>query len=171
MIRSALLWLLLSVACQRVAEPPPAPEESEQQSRGQVQRYVFGTTDGEELSAESMHGRVSVLLFVATFDLASQLAAKQLNQALHKHAPRINAGAVVLEAAKYAPLADVFKSSLSLSYPVAIADLQTLAQNSTLGEVRSVPTLIIFDAQGREVRRQYGAFTSEELETWLTSAR
>jgi hypothetical protein len=171
-IRPALLaLLLLAVACQRVADPPPQQDESESQTRGQVQRYVFGTTDGEELSADSMRGRVSALLFVATFDLASQLAAKQLNQALHKHTPRINAGAVVLEAAKYAPLADVFRSSLGLSYPVALADLQTLAQNSTLGEVRSVPTLIVFDAQGREVRRQYGAFTSEELETWLTRAR
>ncbi|HEY0465125.1 MAG TPA: thioredoxin family protein, partial [Polyangiaceae bacterium] len=103
--------------------------------------------------------------------LASQLAAKQLNQALHTHRPRINAAAVVLEAAKYAPLADVFRSSLQLSYPVAIADLATLAQNSTLGEVRSVPTVIIFDAQGREVLRKYGAFSSDELEGWLTRAR
>ena len=99
------------------------------------------------------------------------MAAKQLNQALHTHSPRINAAAVVLEAAKYAPLADVFRTSLELSYPVAIADLDTLVQNSTLGEVRSVPTLIIFDPQGREVLRKYGAFTSEELEGWLKRAR
>ena len=171
MIRSAALCLLLlSGACQRVAEPP-AEEPSESDTRGQVQRYVFGTTDGEELSAEGMRGRVTVLLFVTTFDLASQMAAKQLDQVLHTHTPRINAGAVVLEAPKYAPLADVFRSSLQLSYPVAIADLALLTQNSTLGEVRSVPTLIIFDAQGREVLRQYGAFSNEELDAWLTRAR
>jgi len=164
------LLLLLSGACQRVAVPPEEdPNDSD--TRGQVQRYVFGTTDGEELSADGMRGRVTALLFVTTFDLASQLAAKQLNQALHTHRPRINAGAVVLEAPKYAPLADVFRSSLKLSYPVAIADLEMLVRNSTLGEVRSVPTLIIFDAQGREVLRQYGAFSNEELEAWLTRAR
>ncbi|MEI9939639.1 MAG: TlpA family protein disulfide reductase [Pseudomonadota bacterium] len=171
MIRpAALAGLLLLTACQRVADPP-AEEASATETRGQVQRYVFGTTDGEELSADSMRGRVTALLFVSTFDLASQVAAKQLNQALHTHRPRINAGAVVLEAAKYAPLADVFRSSLELSYPVALADLPTLAQNSTLGEVRSVPTLIIFDAQGREVLRQFGAFSSEQLDRWLTRAR
>jgi hypothetical protein len=167
---AALGLLLLLAACQRVAEPP-AEDVDESESRGQVQRYVFGTTQGEELSAATMRGRVTALVFVTTFDLASQLAAKQLNQALHKHRPRINAGAVVLEPPKYAPLADVFRTSLGLSYPVAIADLQMLAQNSTLGEVRSVPTLIIFDAQGREVLRQYGAFSNEELEAWLTRAR
>ena len=171
MIRpSVLSVLVLAVACQRVAEPP-ADGESVSETRGRVQRYEFGTTDGEELSAESMRGRVTVLVFVTTFDLASQVAAKQLNQALHSHRPRINAGAVVLEAAKYAPLADVFRSSLELSYPVALADLPTLAQNSTLGEVRSVPTVIVFDAQGREVFRRSGAFTSAELDAWLTRAR
>lgn len=171
MIRSAALSLLLLLAaCQRVAEAP-AQDESDSDSRGRVQRYVFGTTQGEEVSAEGMRGRVTALVFVTTFDLASQMAAKQLNQALHRHTPRINAAAVVLEAAKYAPLADVFRTSLQLSYPVAIADLATLAQNSTLGEVHSVPTVIIFDAQGREVLRKYGAFTNEELDGWLTRAR
>jgi hypothetical protein len=149
----------------------PAEDASDSDTRGQVQRYVFGTTDGEEISAEGMRGRVTALIFVTTFDLSSQMAAKQLNQALHKHTPRINAAAVVLEAPKYAPLADVFRSSLQLSYPVAIADLALLVQNSTLGEVRSVPTLIVFDAHGREVLRQYGAFTDEQLDGWLTRAQ
>lgn len=168
--RIALAGLLLAVACQRVAEPL-ADEPSEGETRGRVQRYVFGTTQGEELSAESMRGRVTALVFVTTFDLASQIAAKRLNQALHTHRPRINAGAVVLEAPKYAPLADVFRTSLDLSYPVALADLAMLAQNSTLGEIRSVPTLVVFDAQGREAWRWSGAFSAEDLESWLTQAR
>lgn len=171
MIRAAIFAsLLLVAACQRVAEPPPQ-DESESETRGQVQRYFLGTTDGQEVSAETMRGRVTALIFVTTFDLASQLAAKQLNQALHTHVPRINVAAVVLEAPKYAPLADVFRSSLRLSYPVAIADLELLGRNSTLGEVRSVPTLIILDKHGREVSRHYGAFSNEELDDWLSHAR
>jgi len=170
-IRSTALGLLLLVsACQRVSDAPPQ-DESDAEGREQVQRYVFGTTEGEEVSAETMRGRVTALLFVTTFDLASQLAAKQLNQALHTHTPRINVAAIVLEAPKYAPLADVFRTSLKLSYPVAIADLAMLSQSSTLGGVHSVPTLIILDKQGREVSRNYGAFSSEDLESWLTHAR
>jgi len=170
-IRSLTLGLLLlASACQRVADPP-AQDESDAESRGQVQRYVFGTTQGEEVSHESMRGRVTALLFVTTFDLASQLAAKQLNQALHTHTPRINAAAIVLEAPKYAPLADVFRTSLKLSYPVAIADLAMLTRSSTLGGVHSVPTLIILDKRGREVSRNYGAFSNEDLDAWLTHAR
>ena len=172
MIRHALpVVLLLCAACQRVPDERAATEATEAtEARGQVQRYVFGTTEGEELSAASMHGRITVLVFVTTFDLASQVAAKRVNQVLHAHRPRINAGAVVLEAAKYAPLADVFKSSLELTYPVAIADLATVERSSTLGEVRSVPTLIVLDAEGREMVRKYGAFTVAELDEWLTRA-
>jgi hypothetical protein len=159
-----------AVACERVPydpHEPPAEDAHESESRGQVQRYVFGTTDGQELSAEGMRGRVTALLFVTTFDLASQVAAKQLDQVFHTHRPRINAGAVVVEAAKYAPLADVFRSTLDLSYPVAIADLDMLGRNSTLGEVRSVPTLVILDAEGREVTRKTGTFSLQELHAWL----
>ena len=158
------------LACERVPDEAPVADAHESDTRGQVQRYVFGTTDGQELSAESMHGRVTVLLFVTTFDLASQVDAKQLNQVFHTHRPRFNAGAVVMEAAKYAPLADVFRSTLELSYPVAIADLDTVQQNSTLGEVRSVPAVIVLDASGREVLRRTGNFTPDDLNGWLTRA-
>jgi len=165
--RGFLLFFWLLGACERVPELPPADAS---EARGQVQRYELGTTDGEELSAQSMHGRVTVLVFVTTFDLASQVAAKRLNQVLHSHRPRINAGAVVLEAAKYAPLAQVFRSALDLSYPVAIADLSTLQQSSTFGEVRSVPTVLVLDRDGREVLRKSGAFSVDELNGWLARA-
>jgi hypothetical protein len=168
-IRRSLCACLLLAACQRGPALALAPA-ADRESRGQVQRYVFGTTDGQELSAESMQGRVTVLVFVTTFDLASQVAAKRLNEVLHTHRPRINAGAVVLEAAKYAPLAEVFRSALDLSYPVAVADLSTLEHDSTLGEVRSVPTVLVLDAQGREVLRKSGTFAVAELNHWLALA-
>ena len=139
-------------------------------SSGQVQRFAFGTMQGEEINSDNTRGSVTVLLFVTTFDLASQVAARRLEQVQHAHRPRIHAGAVVMEAAKYAPLADVFRSSLELSYPVAIADLPTVQQSSTFGEILSVPTALVLDAQGREVVRKSGNFTVSELETWLARA-
>ena len=169
MIQRAFVLLSLLAACQRVAEPA-SPSAELSGSRGQVQRFEFGTTDGEELSSETTRGRVTVLVMVTTFDLASQVAAKRVNQVLHAHRPRINAGAVVLEAAKYAPLAEAFRSVLELSYPVALADLDTLQRDSTFGEVVSVPTLLVLDATGREVTRNSGYVPVAELETWLARA-
>ena len=170
-MKRVLLAALLALSCQRVPDEAP-PVQPSNEASGVVHRFAFGTTQGEELSAESVRGRVTCLLFVTTFDLASQIAAKRLNQLLHAHTPRINAAAVVLEAAKYAPLADVFRSSLELSYPVAIADLPTLQTSSTFGdEVSTVPALLILDAEGREVQRRSGTFTVEELDAWLSRAQ
>ena len=169
MIRYSFLLVALLGACQRVDDS--APPELSAPSSGRVQQFAFGTTDGEELTSETTRGRVTALLFVTTFDLASQVAAKRVNQVLHTHVPRINAGAVVMEAAKYAPLADVFRSSLELSYPVAIADLATVQSDSTFGEISSVPTLLVLDANGREIERKFGSFTVAELESWLAHAQ
>jgi len=167
LIGFALLACTLG-ACQRVNEAPSA--ELGQPSDGRVQRFAFGTTQGEEINSENMRGSVTVLLFVTTFDLASQVAAKRLEQVLRAHRPHIHAAAVVMEAAKYAPLADVFRSSLELSYPVAIADLQAVQQSSTFGEILSVPTALVLDARGREIVRKSGSFTVSELQTWLARA-
>jgi hypothetical protein len=165
--RLTLACLLLLCACQRIAEEPAAePAEPE----GRVQQFDFGTTDGEELSSATTRGRVTVLVFVTTFDLASQVVAKRLNQVARTHRPRINAGAVVLEAPNYAPLASVFRSTLELSYPVALADLPALEQNSGLGEVRSVPTVLVLNGEGREIVRKLGACTVSDLERWVERA-
>ena len=162
-----LASLLLVSACQRVGNEPAAePAEPE----GRVQQFDFGTTDGEELSSATTRGRVTVLVFVTTFDLASQLVARRLNQVARAHHPRINAGAVVLEAPNSAPLADVFRSALELSYPVALADLPALEQSSGLGEVRSVPTVLVLNGEGREVVRKFGVCTVSELESWVSRA-
>ena len=163
----ALASLLLLCACQRVADEPAAdPVEAE----GRVQQFEFGTTDGEELSSATTRGRVTVLVFVTTFDLASQVVAKRLNEVLQTHHPRINAGAVVLEAPNHAPLATAFRSALELSYPVALADLPALEQNSGLGEVRSVPTVLVLNGEGREMVRKLGVCSVSDLERWVAHA-
>jgi hypothetical protein len=77
---------------------------------------------------------------------------------------------VVLEAPKYAPLADVFRSALELSYPVALTDLQALEQESSIAQVRSVPTVLVLDRDGREILRKPGTCTVSELESWVARA-
>jgi hypothetical protein len=169
-VRACLVLLSVSCGlcgCQRVAEEPAAePEETE----GRVLSFALGTTNGEEVTSEGTRGRVTVLVFVTTFDLASQVVAKRLDEVARTHRPRINAAAVVLEAPKYAPLAQAFGEALELSYPVALADTPMLAQNSGLGEVRSVPTVLVLNGEGREILRKYGTCTVSELESWVARA-
>ena len=153
----------VALACQHVSAEPSVAEPP---SREPVS-FAFGTIDGTELSSATTRGRVTALLFVTTFDLASQMEAKRLNELYHSHRPRINVGAVVLEAPEYAVLAGVFRSSLGLSFPVALADHVSLDGQSSLG-VNSVPTLIVLDRDGREIGRRSGIVSQHEIERLLS---
>jgi hypothetical protein len=131
---------------------------------------VYGTTEGGELSSATTRGRATAIVFVTTYDLASQIQAKQLEKILRSQTPRINVGAVVLESADYALLADAFRTSLSLSYPVAMADATTLTGRGPFGDIDQVPTTIVLDRSGREVWRKAGLAEPEQIERALASA-
>jgi hypothetical protein len=162
-----LLILALS-ACGAAREP--ARSQPPVERRGPPIEFSFGTTQGGLLSSESTRGRVTALLFVTTYDLASQLEARQLDVVLRRHRPRANAGAVVLEAPKYAMLADAFRSSLELSYPVALADDATRLGAGSFGRIDRVPTLIVLDREGRLVVRKPGLATREQISSALATA-
>ena len=138
---------------------------------GPALRFAYGTTDGSVLDNTQTYGRVTLLLFVTTFDLASQVEATRLNDVLHGHRPRVNVAAVVLEAPKYAALADAFQSSLKLDYAVGIADEETRRGSGPFGRVDRVPTLVVLDAEGREVWRKAGLIPARELEDVLRNAQ
>jgi hypothetical protein len=132
--------------------------------------FEFGTTRGEIFSSASTRGRVTAVLFVTSFDVASQIMARRLNDALRDHAPRINAGAVALEAPNHAPLVDVFQQSLGLRYPVAMGDSTGWDTGGPFGVVDRVPTLFVLDRTGRLRSRRSGVMTAEELEEALAAA-
>ena len=70
--------------------------------------FDYVAVDGSHLSTESTRGRATVLVFIATYDMGSQVAVQQLTEAYLRHKPRINAGAIALEPPKNAPLAEAF---------------------------------------------------------------
>jgi hypothetical protein len=113
---------------------------------------------------------VTLLLFLTTYDHASQLMARQLKAIMHSRRPRINVGAIVLETPKYSILAPVFKQSLELDYPVVMADDATLRGLGPFGAVRRVPTLIVLDGRGRRVRSEEGYVAPRQIERMLDLA-
>jgi hypothetical protein len=132
--------------------------------------FEFGTTRGEIFSSASTRGRVTAVLFVTSFDVASQIMARRLNDSLRDHVPRINAGAVALEAPNHAPLVDVFRQSLDLRYPVAMGDSAGSDPEGPFGVVDRVPTLFVLDRSGRLRSRRSGVMTAEELTEALVAA-
>jgi hypothetical protein len=162
----ALLAALLLAGCS--SEPRPVAPAFE--PHGPPIDFAFGTPSGAVVSSNGTRGRVTALLFVASFDLPSQVMAKRLDEVVRRHQPRANAAAVALEAPNDAPLLEVFRTSLDLSYPVALANTTHFDPEQPFGEVDQVPTLVLLDRRGREVARAHGVITARELDDALTAA-
>jgi hypothetical protein len=163
---AALLAALLLAACSSEPRPPTVATAA----RSAPIEFAYGTPSGETFSSRNTRGRVTAILFVATFDLTSQLMARRLDEVVRRHTPRVNAGAVALEAPNDAPLVDVFKSSLGLSYPVALANSTGFDQPTPFGKLDQVPTLVVLDTRGREVARAQGVVSERELDAALSAA-
>jgi hypothetical protein len=145
-----------------VVQAPPA--------RGEALEFAFGTVQGDVVTSETIRGRVTVLLFMTTFDLASQAQAKQLEDLLHLHAPRFNAIGVVMEPPKNAELVRSFGEVLGLSYPIALADEATLAGEGPFGGITSVPSWVILDRDGRTAFVRAGGMPPRDLEQRVREA-
>jgi hypothetical protein len=166
-IRRALLLgglLLTSCAAQEAASPSVARD------LGEPVQFSLGTIDGGELSSDTTRGRSTLLLFVTTYDLPSQAEALLLREVVARHKPRANAGIVMLEPPRSAALAQVWRDSLGLDLPVAMASPALLSGDSQLGRIAGVPTLLALDRRGRVVLRREGALNKAEIEACLRQA-
>lgn len=166
-MRALLLALAWALGC---GAGPPRVEEPVAQ-RGEPLTFAFGTIDGRVVTGENTRGRVTLLLFVTTFDLPSQVAARRVAELVHSHVPKVQALAVVLEAAENAVLADVFSKSLGLSCPVALADSVELRASASFSNLARVPALVVLDREGRLVHQSVGLFSAKELDGWVKEAQ
>jgi hypothetical protein len=121
------------------------------------------TIEGKHLSTAATAGRVTVVVIITTYDLGSQVVIRELATVARTRVPRINAGAVVLEPPKNAPLVEAYAHSLDVPFPVALADQATLQARGPFGAVNVVPTTIVLDARGNEVWRREGAMEHGEI--------
>jgi hypothetical protein len=167
-IRRALLLgglLLGGCAARQSASPSSAARDL-----GEPVQFSLGTIDGGELSSDTTRGRSTLLLFVTTYDLASQAEALLLRDVVARHKPRANAGIVMLEPPRAAALAQVWRDSLGLDLPVAMASPALLSGDSQLGRIAGVPTLLALDRRGRVVERREGALSKADIEACLRQA-
>jgi hypothetical protein len=118
-----------------------------------------------------MRGRVTALLFITTYDLASQLLVRRLSEVIGSFAPRANAAAVVVEAPRYAELLPAYRQAMSLPFPVVMADFATLQGGGPFGGILNVPTLIVLDRDGRQTWRHEGPVERDQIEDALRRAR
>jgi hypothetical protein len=128
-------------------------------------------TDGSRLGSEETRGRVTVLIFVTTYDMGSQIVVREVADLFRRHVPRFNAGVVVLEPPRNAPLAEAFAAALELPFPLAMADPATLEGRGPFGEVIGVPTMVVLDATGAERHRSEGVVSTAAIERVIVESR
>jgi len=109
-------------------------------------------------------------VFVTTYDIASQIVLRRVADAIARFTPRANAAAVVLEPPVYVDLLPAYRESLSLPYPVVMADFATQQGQGQFGGIQRVPTLVVLDREGREVSRSQGSLTQQEIDAALSRA-
>lgn len=148
----------------------PGSRAAPRSHHGPAARFRFGDLEGQVQAAENYRGRVSVLLFATTYDVASQAQARRLNEFLRGASPRINALLVMLEPPKNADLVRAFRAFLDLRYPVVLADGMTLKDSSDFGEVTSVPFWVVLRQDGSVSSAFAGALSAEQLAAAVDAA-
>lgn len=162
-----VVLMLACSACAGDSEPEPAVPRA---ASGRPVVFAFGTPDGKIFGSGTTRGRATAVLFVTTFDLSSQVMARRLDEVIRRHRPRANAGAVVLEAPDHGTLAEVFRDTLGLSYPVGLALSPGVQEGGPFGRIDRVPSLFVLDRDGRLVFEAAGVLTAAEIERALAAA-
>lgn len=164
MIRDAALVLAIALAiaaCDGARGARPiAPSEP---ARAPLS-FSFEGVDGRPISSAAFADRVTVIGFFTTYDVHSQAEARFLAALAKRHSPVLNVAALMLESAENKPLVVAFAKSMSLPYPVGLADAATIAGDGPFAGLHHVPSVVILDRRGREAFRRVGFIDEASLE-------
>ena len=137
------------------ADPPGVSVSARAAARAPVD-FSYDAVGEAPVTAEATRGLPTVISFVTTSSLPSQAQADFL-VAMSKHdGDRVHYIVVVLEQPENRELVDLYKKALSIPFPVAIADAETLVGAGAFGDVSAVPVNVLLDRAGRVVLRTEG---------------
>jgi hypothetical protein len=150
------------------AEAPSAPLAAPPVVEpGAVRRFAFPTLDGTVVSSESLRGRLTVIGLLASYDPPSQAQALILRALARDHAPRVNVLVVMLEPEEARPMIDAFVHALDAPFPAVLGDAEAIAGRAPFPGLHEVPSLVVLDAEGRELWRHAGQLDEQQLDAVL----
>jgi hypothetical protein len=166
LLLAPLAWAGCSPPPKPAAKPPPPALP-----RGTALEFSFESLDERPVSHEALQGRASFLVFLATYGNDSLIQARFARKVFLEHTPRINAAAVFLEPIENRPLVRVFRDSADLPFPSAMGDADAIAGRGVFEGLGAVPSVIVLDAEGREVWRKIGGAPPGEIHRALNEAQ
>jgi hypothetical protein len=167
---------LLAVLCLHCVAAKPSMGKSLEairEPRGEeAAMFDYQSLDGRAVSAAAMRGKPTVLTFVTTDSLAAQAQVDFLVAMAKRDASAVNYAVVAIEPGDRRELVDLYRRVLHITFPVAIADGETLGGGGSFGDVRGVPVTVILDREGHVVWRADGRIArSEELRSAMSGVQ
>jgi len=118
--------------------------------------FAFDSLDDRPVSSEATRGRLTVLVFVTTGSLLAQAQVDFVVAMARNDGDRVNYAIVALEGRENRELVELYRKALSIPFPVAMADAETLAGASGFHDVGVVPVTVLLDRAGRVAWRADG---------------
>lgn len=175
-IRTRLLWLAsvvgLSVGasgCGSKATPEPAAPAvgTSTAPDAPVVHFEFDSLDDRPVSTQALLGKPAVVAFVTTWDLASQAQIDFLVPMAKHDAGAVQYVMIALQERSERELVEVYRAKLGVTFPVALADKVAIAAVGSLGDVATVPTVVVLDRKGRLVWKKVGLAKNQEIREGL----
>ena len=163
-VRRSSVALALACACGGGAKTAPAGVTVNESADAPV--WEYSSLDARPVSSAAFAGKAVALVFVTTYDPISQ---QQLNYALPlvTEFPSVSFVLVALQEPSARELVEIYRDTMKVTFPVALADAATIAGGGTLGDVHHIPTIVLIGRDGRIAWHHDGGAMPSELRAHL----
>lgn len=159
----------LSFACVPVVEKPEVPVGVSVTNSPTIE-YAFSSLDRRPVSRAAFAGKPTVLGFVTTWDLQSQAQTEYLVKMFDTDGDKVNYALVSFDDRKNRELVEEYVRTLKVKFPVAQADVDTVAGRGPFGAI-AVPSVAVLDSFGRLVWAKGGLTKPDEVRGALRAAK
>ncbi len=163
--RAAAVAALVLCGCAS-EKAAPVPGMSTPQEDGPVS-FRYDSLDARPVASDAARGRPAVLAFITTGDIVSQAQVSFLVPMSRHDGDSVYYALIALQDPSTRELVEAYRDAMKVKFPVGMADEATIAGGGPLGDVHSVPTVVILDRGGHVVFRRTGLCKSDELRAHL----
>jgi hypothetical protein len=129
--------------------------------------FAYDSLDARPVSSSAMRGKPAVIAFVTTYDMGCHAQVDYLVAMAKTDAPTVNYALVALEKREERELVELFRTTLGVTFPVALADDTTIGGGGPFGDVHKIPTVVVLDRAGRVAWKKSGLVKSDEIRAVL----
>lgn len=149
--------------------PDTAGGERPAAAEGSVE-LTLRRADGTFLEVGEQRGQPVLLYVFATFDGVSQMLLNPLRNVAERHPELRIIGIAAQPSARL--LVDAYVHALAPPFPVTYDPRESVrGGESALGEIDTIPTLIVLDERGVEVARHTGFADERRIEALIAAAQ